>query len=362
MDIDIARMLSDSAERWAAQHYALPQRKLMLEKPGAFSAEVWSRYAEMGWLALRLPEADGGLEADPLAIGALMEVIGSKLLLEPILASAIVATGLVLRLANAEQRSRLLPRLATGEIKLAFTGAPEGCCWREGSLHGKATAVLHGDIADVLVVAAHDELNQQLVLSLVDAGAPPLQRRSYRLVDGRGAATVEFEGTVGETLGVGADAQAALETALAEATVALCAEASGIVKALVSASCEYLKLRHQFGRAIGTNQALQHRAVEMFILQEEVAALTARAQQALALPPRERTLAVSAAKAYVCRAARQVANEAVQMHGGVGITDELAISHHFRRLMVNASLFGDRDRQFEQFLDSSTLRQSPGSS
>jgi alkylation response protein AidB-like acyl-CoA dehydrogenase len=154
----------------------------------------------------------------------------------------------------------------------------------------------------------------------------------------------------GEALAAGPAAAEAVETVLAEATVALCAEACGIVRALVAATCDYLKLRRQFGRALGNNQVLQHRMVDMLILQQEIAALTARAQAALAGPVLERTLAVSAAKAYISRAARQVANEAVQMHGGVGVTEELAVSHHFRRLMVNAALFGDRDAQFAQFL------------
>jgi hypothetical protein len=132
--------------------------------------------------------------------------------------------------------------------------------------------------------------------------------------------------------------------------VASCAEALGIVRMLVAATCDYLKIRKQFGRPIGSNQALQHRAVEMFLLQEEIAALTLAAQRALASPPAERARVVSGAKAYICDAARIVANEAVQMHGGVGLTEELDVSHYFRRLMVNAALFGSRDEHFARFL------------
>ncbi|HEU0199885.1 MAG TPA: acyl-CoA dehydrogenase family protein, partial [Burkholderiaceae bacterium] len=145
------------------------------------------------------------------------------------------------------------------------------------------------------------------------------------------------------------------------ATVAQCAEALGIVRALVKATCEYLKIRKQFGKPIGANQVLQHRAVDMFLLQEEVAALTAAAQRALTRPAGERVRIVSGAKAYISQAARHVANEAVQMHGGLGVTEELDISHYFRRLMVNAALFGSRDEHFARFVEA-TVRCSPAAS
>jgi alkylation response protein AidB-like acyl-CoA dehydrogenase len=350
MDQDMARMLGDAAQRWAAERYTLPQRKPLLERPGAFDAEVWRALAAMGWLALRVPEAHGGLDADPLAVSALMEVVGTHLLLEPVLASAVVATSLLMRLASPAQREVLAPRLIDGGLKLAFTGVPSSCTWRDGALHGTAIAVLHGDVADSLLVAAHDERQGRTVVLLVDAPQPGLQCQRYRLVDGRGAANISFRGADGQALAAGHEADAAIDTALDEARVALCAESVGIMRALVAATCSHLKLRQQFGRAIGSNQVLQHRMVEMFVLQEEAAALTARAQQALPGPARERALAVSGARAYLCRAARQVANDAVQLHGGLGITDELAVSHHFRRLMVNAALFGHRDAQFERYL------------
>lgn len=358
MDDETARMLGDAAQRWAAGRYALAQRKPLLELPGAFSTELWREQAEMGWLALRLPEGEGGLDADAMATGALMEVVGSHLLMEPILASAIVATGLLMRVASPAQRAVLAQPLASGSLKLAFTGMPSACVWRDGALHGKASAVLHGDLADQLLVTARDALDGRTVLLLVDAQEPGVLRQCYRLVDGRGAANLEFVGAAGEALTAGPAADAAIETALQEASAAQCAEALGIIRALVTATCGYLKLRKQFGRPIGGNQVLQHRVVEMFVLQEEAAALTARALQALAWPERERAQAVSAAKAYIARVARQVANEAVQLHGGVGITDELAVSHHFRRLMVNAASFGNRDEQFACYL--SRVREEQG--
>jgi alkylation response protein AidB-like acyl-CoA dehydrogenase len=350
MDRETARMLGDAAQRWAAERYTLPQRQRLLQSPGAFGADVWREQADMGWLSLRLPEAHGGLDADALAVGALMDVVGSHLFLEPVLASAIVGTGLLMRLASPAQRAALAPRLADGGLKLAFTGPPSACTWRDGALHGTVEAVLHADVAEGLLVAAHDERQAQTVVLLLDARQSALRCQRYPLVDGRGAANVSFHQAEGQVLAAGPEADAAIRAVLDEAAVALCAESLGIVRALVAATCSHLKLRQQFGRAIGSNQVLQHRMVEMFVLQEEVAALTARAQQALPGPAHERALAVSGARAFICRAARQVANEAVQLHGGVGITEELPVSHHFRRLMVNAALFGQRGAHFEHYL------------
>lgn len=174
----------------------------------------------------------------------------------------------------------------------------------------------------------------------------------YHLVDGRGAATVRFADAVAERLlpADGTPAEATMADVLDQATVAQCAEALGAVRALVSATCEYLKIRKQFGKAIGSNQALQHRAVDMFMFQEEIAALTAAAQEALHGPADRRARVIGGAKAYIAGAARRVANEAVQMHGGLGVTDELDVSHYFRRLMTNAALFGSRDQHFARFL------------
>lgn len=365
--MEAAVMLRESAHRYATDNYGFLQRHAVLGHPAGWSAKAWQAYGELGWLALRLPEEQGGLNADALAIGALMEVVGARLLMEPILASAIVGTGLVLSQGSGAQRERLLPALAAGALKLAFAHVEAGagavgsgaCEVRDGRLSGAKIAVLHGDIADRVIVSAADaSTGGGTMLYLVDPRAAGVEMQRYRLVDGRGAANLSFAGAAAEPLAPehGASAQAAIDEAIDHACAAQCAEALGIVRALVASTCEYLKTRKQFGRAIGTNQVLQHRAVDMFLLQEEIAALTLACQRALAKPAAERARIVSAAKAYVCSAARHVANEAVQMHGAVGVTEELDVSHYFRRLMVNAMLFGSRDEHFTRFLASASDR------
>lgn len=350
-DHDTISMLRDAAQRYTSDHYGfLARAKVVGQDPG-FSAQAWRDYADFGWLALRLPEDEGGIDADAAAIGVLMESAGSRLLLEPLLASAVLGTGLLLRQGSAAQCQAWLPKLADGSVKLAFAHEDDAgsvCIWRDGRLDGAKAGVLHGDIADQVIVSARNQQGET-VLCMVAAGE--LVRGSYRLVDGRGAASLRFEGSAAELLGEpGKPALDAIALALDEAAVALCAEACGVISSLVATSCDYLKLRKQFGKPIGSNQVLQHRMVDMYLLQEEARALTGAAQLALALPRAERERVVSGARAYIGAAVRRVANEAVQLHGGLGITEELDVSHYFRRAMTIDSLFGGRDLHMARFM------------
>jgi alkylation response protein AidB-like acyl-CoA dehydrogenase len=360
-DTETIGMLRDSATRYAADHYSFLQRRAVLEDPSGYGAQAWRDYAEFGWLSLRLPEDEGGIAADAAAIGVLMEVVGARLLMEPLLASAVVGTGLILKTASVAQQAALLPKLADGSLKLAFacdddpeageTG--EGCELRSGRLNGSKIGVLHGDVADRLIVSARDaDADGTWALCLVDAASAGVHRSPYRMVDGRGAARLRFDGSPVERLGSG-DAAGPIAEARDEAAVALCAEALGVVRSLVGMTCDYLKVRKQFGKTIGSNQALQHRMVDMFLLQEDMRALTRAAQRSLTGPAAERARIVSGAKAYIGTAARRVANEAVQMHGGLGVTDELDVSHYFRRVMVINALFGSRDEHFSRFVEAS---------
>lgn len=352
MTNDTTTLLRDSLQRWAAERYDLAQRRSLLAE-GA-STRAWRDYADFGWLALRLPEDEGGIDADAEAVGALMEVVGERLLLEPLLASVVLGTGLVLHAASASQRAGLLPALADGSLLLAFADDDDPvapCELRGGRLTGGKRSVLHGDVAGRLIVSARDaDAPGSRALCLADPAAADVQRRCHRLVDGRGAATLRFDGAAVERLGAG-DASAAIERARDEAGVALCAEALGVMRRLIGMTCDHLKLRRQFGRPLGDNQVLQHRMVDLFLLQQEVQALTRRAQRCLGDAPAQRKRAVAGAAAYVAAAARRVANEAVQMHGGLGITEESEVSHHFRRVMVIHALLGSRDEQLARFAE-----------
>jgi len=353
-------MLRDGIERYTNEHYSFEQRWSALRSSRGYSEKTWSDYAEMGWLALRLPEHAGGLSADSSTTAPLMEAVGRRLLMEPLLMSAILCTGLLCKRASEAQQAEMLPKLADGSLKLALAhqesssaSADEGiaCVYRDGVLKGSKQAVLHGDCADRFIVSANDT-DGRLRLFLVDGTAAGVNRRDFRLLDGRGAANVNFDGVAAEALAAPGPAEVdaeALADALDEASVALCSEALGAISALNAATSQYLKIRKQFGKVIGTNQALQHRMVEMYMLQQEVRALTLAAQQALDSREPQRDRIVSGARAFTCSAARRIASEAVQMHGGIGITDELDVSHYYRRLMVIGTLFGNRDWHLDRF-------------
>ena len=361
IDFETAAMLSESAQRYAEEKYSFLARHKVLADPAGYSQEAWNAYANLGWLALRLPEKNGGMDADVFAVAALMEVVGARLLMEPILVSAIIGTELLRQLGNAEQKADLLPRLADGRIKLAIAHPEPGshvplAVFGEGKISGSYEGILHGDIADQFVVFARDaKQGSARQAYLVDPSAAGVVIKRYRLIDDRGAANVYFDRAPAQRLdGQSAEgADLVIAASLDLATVAQCAETLGIVRKLSHATVDYLKIRKQFGRAIGTNQALQHRAVDMFFLQQEITALTRYALRAMALPASERARQVSGAKAYIMHAARKVANEAVQMHGGLGLTEELDISHYFRRLMVIAALFGKREMHFARFIGES---------
>jgi alkylation response protein AidB-like acyl-CoA dehydrogenase len=357
-------MLRDGIERYTNEHYSFEQRWSALRSSRGYNEKTWLDYAEMGWLALRLPEDAGGLCADASTTAPLMEAVGARLLMEPLLMSTILCTGLICKRGSDTQREQMFPLLAAGSLKLALahqeslnaSAASESldaiaCEYRDGVLNGSKQAVLHGDCADRLIVSARDR-EGRLRLCLVDAGAAGVNRRSFRLLDGRGAANLIFQEARAELLAAPGPAEAdalALADASDEAAVALCSEALGAISTLNTTTSQYLKIRKQFGKIIGANQALQHRMVEMYMLQQEVRALSLAAQQALDRREPERGRIISGARAFTCGAARRVAAEAVQMHGGIGITDELDVSHYYRRLMVIGTLFGNRECHLDRF-------------
>jgi alkylation response protein AidB-like acyl-CoA dehydrogenase len=355
MSDELTDMLRQSLERYTADTYGFEQRWAGLRSAEGFSRKAWQDYAEFGWLALRLPEAMGGFEADAAAVGALMESVGHRLLMEPLLAGPILAAGLIVRQASAAQQEDWLPGLADGTVTyaVAIEESAEPCRFADGKLQGTAIGVLHGHVADRVIVAAEDAAGAA-ALVLVETTASGVERLAYRLVDNRGAANFRFDGVPAIPLGPAERAATAADTielVRDEATAALAAEALGVAEALLAATTEYLKIRQQFGRPLATNQALQHRVVELYLYREEIRALARAAERALGGPAAERARIVSGAKAYIAHAARHVGNEAVQLHGGIGVTEELNISHYFRRLMVIAALFGNRDRHFQRFLE-----------
>jgi alkylation response protein AidB-like acyl-CoA dehydrogenase len=375
MDFSLAeerRMLQDTVRRMLSQDYTFEKRRAHSKLPEGFSRAAWKQFAELGLLGLAIPEDDGGMGGDAFDTMIVMECFGRALVVEPYLASVVLGAGTIAAAGNAAQRSEWLPAVAAGEKLLAFAhGEPasryenrhvelkaqrHGAGWK---LDGAKAVVLNGDAADALLVSARTAgrtLDERgISLFLVDAKARGVSRRGYATQDGARAAELRLEGVVvGAEAMVGTldEALPVIERAIERANAALCAEALGIIDALNEATLEYLKTRKQFGQPIGKFQALQHRMADMTIRAVEarsmaiVAASGAKHADAL-----EASRMVSAGKALVGQAARFVGQQAIQLHGGIGVTDELIVSHWFKRLtMINAT-FGDADHHLGRFSD-----------
>lgn len=366
LDPETLGLFSASVARYGQDKYSFGARKAMLQSAPGFGVQAWSDYADMGWLAAALPLEDGGFGSHPVAIAALMRYAGEHLVLEPLFASLVVCGRLLALCGATGAAHQRLGALAAGRRFFALAhaentadgldGAVATEC-RDHKLSGRKVVVLHGDVADELIVTAREPDGQSggrdpeggnLSLFAVNVAQPGVRKTGYKLLDGRGAASFELEDVSAVRIappGVGA---ALLAQTLDDARLALCAEAHGAMRALNRQTLAYLKDRRQFGRPIGANQVLQHRMVDLFMLEQEVAAVIAAAHRT-AGQNAGRQRAIMGALAHAITGGRQISHEAVQMHGGIGTTDELAVSHYFKRIMVVNRLLGDRDAHLDAF-------------
>jgi pimeloyl-CoA dehydrogenase small subunit len=361
------QLLKDGLDRLLAERYDFEHRKAHLFGNPGWSREMWSRYAEMGLLALPFAEADGGLGGGPVDTMIVSESFGRALILEPFISTVVLAGGCLRLAGTPAQRSRLIPRVADGTELLAFahverqarynlsdvatTARRSGGAGGSGGwiLNGVKSYVLHGDTAGKLIVSARVSGNQRdragLALFLVDSSAPGVSKRGYVMQDGiRGAEVTlsNVEVSAEAALGTPGDAIAVIESVVDSAIASLCAEAVGAMTRAHEITVEYLKIRKQFGVTIGSFQALQHRAVDMLVMIEQARSLAMYAtMMSESGNAAERSHALSAAKAYIGRTGRLVGEQAIQLHGGIGVTEECAIGHYYRRLTMIDILFGD---------------------
>lgn len=372
MDFDYSeeqQQLAESLRRFLAAQYGFDQRKAIVHSATGASEAVWATFAEMGLTAIALPEEDGGFGGGAVDLMAAMEACGEALVVEPLLDNVGLAGRLVARSGSAAQRAALLPGLADGTRRLAFaylepgrryatdpqatTARPDGDGW---VLDGAKAVVVGAPQAHTLIVSAATP--QGAGLFIVDPAAAGVSASPCRTVDGQRAADLRFEAVrlgAEALLGTAGGAQAAIDEALDFATALLCAEAVGAMRHAVEATLEYTKTRKQFGVAIASFQVLQHRMVEMHIHTEAARSMAILAASRVDgtdtsdAAVRERQRAVSAAKVKIADAARLVSQEAVQLHGGMGMTEELKVSHTFRRLTMLAQRFGDADHHLARF-------------
>ena len=375
MDFSLAeerRLLQDTIKRFLAREYTFEQRRKRLAASAGFSAEMWKGLAELGVLGLGIREDDGGMGGDAFDTMIVMEALGRALAVEPYVSSVVLGAGIVSDAGNDAQRSAWLPAIAAGEKLLAFahgeaaaryaTNFVETRAVRAGKgwkLDGAKAVVLDGDSADALIVSARTSGNASdrdgISLFLVDSRARGVTVRAYPTQDARRAADLRLEGVeIGDDVRLGAEGKAlpVIERALDRANAALCAEAIGIIEALNEATLEYLKTRKQFGQPIGRFQALQHRMADMTIKAVEARSMAILAASAMSgTDTGERARRVASAKAFVGQASRFVSQQAIQLHGAIGMTDELVVSHWFKRLAMIDMTYGDADHHLGRVSD-----------
>lgn len=362
-------LLRDSVDRFIRDDYAFNARRRAAAGADGFSHAHWRRFAELGWLALPFAEDNGGVGAGPVETMILMEAFGRGLVLEPYLATIVLAGGFLRHGGSAVQKARWLPGLMAGEVLGAFAHIePQAgfnpadvatTAWPDGRgfvLSGAKNIVLNGPAADILVVPArtggHRRDPQGISLFLVATDAPGIRRHACRTVDGFHAADIAFDHVRLEPdalIGPRDDALPLIEAVVAEATAAICAEALGAMDALNQATLDYARTRTQFGRPIGSFQVLQHRMVDMLVEYEQAKSLLLAATLALAEDRADTLRMVSALKARIGRAARFIGQQAIQLHGAMGMTDDLPVGHYVKRLTVIEALFGDTDWHIDRF-------------
>jgi pimeloyl-CoA dehydrogenase small subunit len=380
MDFDLSdeqRLLKDSVTSLIEKEYAFEQRKAYAREPHGYSAARWAQFAELGLLGLPFAEDAGGIGGTPVETMIVMEAFGRGLVLEPYLATIVLGGGLLRFVGSAAQRQEMVPAIAAGKLRLAFahterqarydladiavtaTPAPGGGF----VLGGHKGVVLHGDSADRLIVSARTAGGQRepdgISLFLLDPKTEGVAVQGYATVDGLRAAEITLRDVrlgAEALLGPRDHALPLIERAIDLAIAALAAEAVGAMSVMHELTVEYLKTRKQFGVAIGAFQALQHRAVDMLVAVEQARSMAMLATMMAEAPDAgERRRMIAAAKVQCGRSGRQVGQQAIQLHGGIGMTDEYKVGHYFKRVTAIDTLFGDADHHLAVVADAGGL-------
>jgi alkylation response protein AidB-like acyl-CoA dehydrogenase len=364
MDIQLTEeqeLLRGSLQRLLRDHYDFDARRKIVATDEGWSRKHWSAFAELGLCAAPFQESSGGLGGGPLATMIVMREFGRNLVVEPFLETVVLAGGLIEDIGSQTQRKVFLPQIMAGESIWALAWA-EGrsrydfnnvatTARRQGEvyvLNGTKATVIGAPWADKLIVSARTSGEPRdrsgVSLFVVDRRSANLHLQSFKTIDGRRAAEITLMNVqvpASQVLGTEGEGVAALEACGDRAIAALCAEAVGAMSELNSVTLEYAKTRKQFGVALGTFQVLQHRMVDMFIALEEAISLTQHLNLSLATGEPHGSKLASGAKSKVGYAARFIAEQAIQLHGGMGMSDELNVGHYFKRIASINVQFGD---------------------
>ena len=379
MDFDLTeeqRLLRDSVDGLLTDTYEFEQRKKYMKEKGGWSKAIWGKLAEQGLLGLPFAEADGGFGAGAVETMIVMEALGKALVLEPYLATVVIAGGFLRHGGSDAQKAAHIPAIIDGSKTFAFAQLEKNSRYdlsdvttaakKKGDgflIDGEKFVVINGENADTLIVTArtkgarHDRSG--IGLLLVPANAKGVTRKGYPTQDGLHAADVSFTAVeVGSdaAIGDGENALPLIERVVDEARTALCAEAVGLMDESLKTTVEYIKTRKQFGVAIGTFQSLQHRAADMFVAVEQARSMSMFATMAADFDdPKERARAVAAAKVQIGKSGKFVGQQSIQLHGGIGMTQEAKIGHYFKRLTMIENTFGDTEYHMRRVSDAGGL-------
>jgi alkylation response protein AidB-like acyl-CoA dehydrogenase len=368
---EIQTMLVDSIEKFIANDYSFERRQQNAASDTGYSADVWATFADLGWTAVPFAEDDGGFDGGPVELMVMMQQFGRGLIVEPYLANIVLAGGVLRRAASDAQKTKLLQPLISGELQAALavtepqsrydlanietTATKDGDDW---IINGRKGVVLNGGNAGLLIIPARTSGSNTdrdgITLFAVGGIADGVSRNAYATVDGHQAAEIILQDVRVESnamLGELGAAYAVLDAVVDEATLAVCAEAVGIMQTLTDKTVEYSKSREQFGVPIGSFQALQHRMVDMLTACEQSYSLLLWASMANADQTGEAKRAISALKYQVGTAGKKVGQEAVQIHGGMGVTWDLDIAHYFKRLTTIGQMFGNADWHLDKLAE-----------
>ena len=350
-------ILRGSVEKFLSERYDYRTFQKIADSEAGFSPEIWAEFAQLGWLGLPFALEDGGSGGGPVELGILMETFGKHLVVEPYLATVVLGGGLIAALGSAAERRAMLPDLIAGNCRLAVAHEDAGTPTQARRvpagyvLQGGKKTMLGGPIADTLLVSARLGAGRTGIFVL-PRQTPGLTVRPYRMIDGARAADVDLTEVAvpaSALLGGNEDAAGAIETVLHHAIAALSADAVGAISAMVKATVDYAKTRVQFGQPLASFQALQHRMVRIRIKEEEARAASLFATLSLDGTAQARARAISGAKAKIGRCARSVHQEAIQLHGAIGTTDELPLGGYAKRLIAYEILFGSTREHLRRY-------------
>lgn len=355
-------LLRDSVAKYVGENCGVDRHRALCAAGKSFDPDTWQAFAELGWLAVPFDEELGGLGGGAVEMMVMAEAMGGALVREPYL-HTVVTCGVLLDLAcNEQQKAAYVPAIIEGSAQWALAFAEDNCSYDLAALATRAThsgdacalsgakhAVLNGDSADRLIVTAQTEKGPSLFI--VDATAAGVSRETFVSVDGGGGAHITLDNAPGEPLGAEGQGVELLQRAIDRAIVFIGGEALGAMVSLLEATVEYTKTREQFGQPISKFQVLQHRMADMFMKVEETRSLLLNAAIQLDENSPEASAACAALKVKVADAGRHVSQEAVQLHGGIGMTDELIVGHHYKRLLLLGKLFGDEEYYLQRYAD-----------